>query len=76
VVNFLVSFDVVLRFTEMTKNVLGEGLTLLDLEELLFLFHFSLINVVINAFFYEGKRVSFSDFENNFVDVLSCDFFI
>ena len=60
----------------MMKGVLGKRACLLDLQEFLFFFHFALINVGIDAFFDEGQRVSFGDFEENFVNVLRSGFFI
>ena len=57
-------------------NVLGKWLSLLNLEELLFLFHLSLINVSVDALFDEGQGIGLGDFEEHFVDVLSGGFFI
>ena len=75
-VNLLISFYVVLRITNITRNILGKRLSLLNLEELLFLFHLPLIYVSVDALLDEGQRIGLGDFEEHFVDILSGGFFI
>ena len=60
----------------MMKGLFGMRVCLLDSQEFLFLFHFSFIDVGIDAFFDEGEGVGFGDFEKDFVHALSGGFFV